>query len=227
MILTRLFLNGASRDVQRCIGDAHHLHARVMSMYPPGQGREPREKLGILHRLEVSEREGTIVLLVQSPTAPALESLPAGFLDPRAGDEASAAKSLDVLHGLLSKGARLRFRLRANPARKIDTKTGADGVRRNGRRVPLRGDEARVAWLARKLRDSGLRLVVEGGSMLVVQRPEGLSRGRRNGLEITHEAHVFEGVVEVDDPALAWAAVQKGIGPGKAFGFGLLSLAGA
>ena len=94
MILSRFFLNGASRDVHRAIADAHQLHARVLSMFPHADGAPARQAFGVLHRLEVAERLGTIQLLVQSAEPPDPTRLPAHFLDPGAGDDAVSTTSL-------------------------------------------------------------------------------------------------------------------------------------
>jgi CRISPR system Cascade subunit CasE len=41
---------------------------------------------------------------------------------------------------------------------------------------------------------------------------------------MTHEGVVYEGVLSVVDAALARRSLADGIGPAKAYGFGLLSL---
>jgi len=222
VILSRLFLNPRSRDVQRALGDSHAMHARVMSMFPVTDSPSPRAELAVLYRLERSEGADALTLLVQSKMPPDATRLPTGFLDPRAGQDAFSSKELGPLLEGLSIGSRLRFRLRANATRKIDTKSEPGGKRRNGRRVPVRGEEARLHWLTRHLAASGLRLA--GSS---IQRPEGTARGHASGTARMHDAHVFEGIVEVVDVDLARRAVRSGVGPAKAYGFGLLSLARA
>ena len=62
MNLSRFFLNAASRDVQRCLGDSQALHARIMDLFTSEAARAGRCALKVLHRLEVSEREGVIRL---------------------------------------------------------------------------------------------------------------------------------------------------------------------
>jgi len=218
MYLTRLFLNPVHRDVHKCMEDSHALHVRVLSLF--GDSEQGRANLGVLHRLEVNEQTGTVVLLVQSATAPRRDALPAGFLDPRAAADAWSSTPLEPFFDRLTTGAAFRFRLRANATRRIDTKTGPDGKRRNGRRVPLRRDDVLRAWIVRKLADAGLEPAGE-----VRIRPDGAPRGNRAGKRVTHEAHVFEGVAIVRDGARARDAVQRGVGPAKAYGCGLLSLA--
>jgi CRISPR-associated protein Cas6/Cse3/CasE subtype I-E len=43
--------------------------------------------------------------------------------------------------------------------------------------------------------------------------------------ELAFIAVQFDGLLEVEDPERFMAAIHQGIGPGKGFGFGLLSLA--
>jgi len=221
MKLSRLFLNPVSRDVARAQSDSQALHRRVMEMFGTADG-PARAAHGVLFRLEASERDGTLVLLVQSRDAPSLDRLPDHFLDPRAGGDASATTDLAPLVGRLLAGSRFRFRLRANPTRRIDTKSAPDGARRNGRRVPLRTPDARIAWLERKLSLAGFALV--GGGEGCLMSPDGLQRGKRGDGRLTHEGVVYEGIVSVVDPGLARAALEHGVGPAKAYGFGLLSL---
>lgn len=221
MKLSRLFLNPVSRDVARVQADSQALHRCVMALFGEADG-PARAKHAVLYRLDVSEREGTVALLLQSREAPALERLPEHFLDPRAGADASATTDLAPLMARLTMGSELRFRLRANPTRRIDTKSAPDGTRRNGRRVPLRTPEARLAWLQRKLTSAGFALVGGEGTCLV--RPDGLQRGKRGDARLTHEGVVYEGNITVVDATLARAALEHGIGPAKAYGFGLLSL---
>lgn len=220
MILSRLFLNPSSRAVQQAIADGHALHTRVMSMWPSDAGPTPRAQLGVLHRLEIAERAGIVSLIVQSVTPPDFSRLPPGFVDARAGGDAATSKNIDSLVDALVEGARLRFRLRANPTRKIDTKSAPNGDRRNGRRVPVREEAGRVAWIQRRLTTHGFRLLE------CEVRPEGKQLSRVGSQLRTHEAFVFDGSVEVVERGVARAALASGIGPAKAYGFGLLSLAG-
>jgi CRISPR system Cascade subunit CasE len=220
MMLTRLFLNPRSRDVHRDIGDSQRMHRRVMSLFRDDVGSTARASLGVLHRLDRPEQRDALILLVQSDEKPDPGLLPRGFLDERAGDDAIATTDLAAVAEALVPGASFRFRLRANATRRIDTKSGPDGKRRNGRRVPVTGDDGRLAWLESRLKANGMRLVGQ-----CQQRPEGRLRGAVGGALRTHEGCVFDGVLQVDDAALARNAFRTGIGPAKAFGFGLLSLA--
>jgi CRISPR system Cascade subunit CasE len=220
MMLSRLVLNPHSRDVQRALGDSHAMHVRVMAMFPEAAGTSPRAAHGILHRLDRVEGRDTLILLVQSREPPDCARLPQGFLDPALGPDAFATRALAPVLAAIEAGTHFRFRLRANTTRRIDTKSGPDGTRRQGRRVPVRGDDGRQSWLESRLGAHGFRLV--GPSE---QRAEGKTTGRGGGTTRTHEGCLFDGIIEVVDAELARRAVTDGIGPAKAYGFGLLSLA--
>jgi len=233
LFLSRLVLDPRSRKVQRDLADCHRAHRRVMSAFADCEGL-PRKELGILFRIE--NRSDTVTMLVQSSMHPEWDRLPEGYL---AADwlefegSSVAVKALDsALESLVARKT-LRFRLRANPTRRIDTKSGPDGIRRHGKRVPLRQVEARQAWMARRAGPAGFELlevtshvpqVVESSMERVSGwRP---SRDESEGAQrITLEGVTFDGRLRVRDAERLRAAVAEGIGPGKAYGFGLLSLA--
>ena len=220
MMLSRLLLNPQSRDVQRVLGDSHFLHVRVMAMFPDHVGTAARAALGVLHRLDRSEHGDVLALLVQSKDRPSPARLPVGFLDSRIGDDALATTDLSPVLEAIEVGAQFRFRLRANATRRIDTKSAPDGSRRNGRRVPVRGDEGRLRWILSRLEANGMHLL---GAC--EQRPDGRSDGQANHAVRTHEGCVFDGMLQIVEAKRARHALATGIGPAKAYGFGLLSLA--
>lgn len=220
MFLTLMRLDPQSAQVQRDLRDPQALHRTIMRAFPSviDPEQEARAYWGVLHRLEFERRSGRVLLYVQSRVEPDWSFLPAGYLAAD-GWENPAVKSVDKAYERLSAGRILRFRLRANPTRKIDTKSGPNGERRNGRRVPLTRPDAQIAWLARKASTCGFELLqvtiaATGAGELV----RSYSTGR------TFQGVLFEGRLVVRDPAQFREALSAGIGPGKAYGFGLLSV---
>lgn len=227
MFLTRLRLDPHHRDVQRCLADSQALHHFVLRLFDGAAATvgARRAGLGVLHRLENRDEGATLELLVQSRTEPNVRGVVPELL--ASTDTSISTTSLEPLLARLMPDVAFRFRLRANPTRKIDTKSGADGGRRNGTRVPVRGDDERASWLQRRLQAAGMRLVEDdAGNPWLRQRPDGVARGHRKGSALlSHDGHIFEGVLSVVEPLTARAAIIAGIGPAKAYGFGLLSLA--
>jgi len=107
-------------------------------------------------------------------------------------------------------GQCLAFRLRANPT-----------VTRDGSRLGLLDESEQRDWLARKADRSGFSLRGFRNT------PEGFLRMRKADRTLTFYSVLYEGALAVTDPASFVEALCEGIGPAKAFGFGLLSTAPA
>ncbi len=244
MYLSRLILNPRSRAVWRDLADCQELHRTVMSGFPDSDdGSSARARFAVLHRVDTEPRTGRPVLYVQSRVKPDWSRLPEGYLaDVGPEVENPACKSMDRALEALAEGMVLRFRLRANPTRKIDTKTGPDGKRRHGRRVELRTEAEQIAWLERKGREAGfalesVRTVSDVPDVIVASRAKvGFTKGCRRrpahrggggGDRLTFASVVMEGHLRVTDPEKFRKALINGIGPAKAYGFGLLSIAPA
>jgi CRISPR system Cascade subunit CasE len=230
MYLSRLVLNRAKRDVQRDLGSLYELHRTLMRGFPDaaegGAGR-------VLFRLEISrEEEGEAAVLVQSEHKPTWDGL-------RNGGYLLAAVTKPVVYAavgqntpaddtvMLRSGEMFRFRLVANPT----IKKRVDG-KKNGRRDACVTEPQQIAWLVRKGEGAGFRLPgssdsdgSEGNGVYVV--PLGRHQSSRGSQQeqLCHFGVRFEGVLQVTDPDLFIKALEFGVGSGKAFGYGLLSIA--
>lgn len=220
MMLSRLFLNPMSRRVHRAVGDAQRMHQSVMSGFPDGATESARAAHGVLYRLEVNERSGRIVLYVQSSSTPDWQKLPEGFLlDLDESDiENPSIRSLAPLLAGIGEGDLLSFRLRANVTRRV---RGTE-ERPKGPRVPVCGEAGRRAWLERKARTHGFTLAAPEFLRI---REEPRLIGLRKGDRLTFNGVVYDGLLRVISVESIRAGIRSGIGPAKAYGFGLLSLA--
>jgi len=218
MYIARGLLNLRSREVLRDLSSPAELHRSVMRLFDAN-----RQASGVLHRLEGSRDTGA-ALVVQSLVAPKETGLPPGYFLVAPDDGYGAPLETGGLRVSRQKletvraGERLVFRLLANTTRKVGTKSTADNAKSNGRRVPVRGDEARMAWLTRHAATGGFRIE----DARVVEEPR--SGGPHAGTRVTFEGARFDGVLSVVDAPTFHAAVRAGLGPAKAFGFGLLSV---
>lgn len=228
--LSRLMPNIRSREARQDLADCAAMHRMLMNAFPDGLSSKgaARSEAGLLYRVEATE--GAIALLVQSALLPDWTRLPPSWLQPASAPE---VKEITQTLGRIQPGSVLRFKLVANPTRKICTKTGADGRKNNGKRVELRSEEEWLTWLERKAAQSGFRLKAVRASARVAdvrssrdlkatgieKQPDGSSS------RLTFYGVAFEGRLEVVDAPQFFAALDAGIGPGKAYGYGLLSLA--
>jgi len=80
--LSRLILNPRSRDVRRDLGNCHELHRTLLRTFPQVEENEAkaRERFGVLHRLDVDQRQQKLTLLVQSSLKPDWSRLPSDYL---------------------------------------------------------------------------------------------------------------------------------------------------
>ncbi|MCA9878632.1 MAG: type I-E CRISPR-associated protein Cas6/Cse3/CasE [Thermomicrobiales bacterium] len=216
LLLSRWSFDPRQRAVQRALGDSQALHRLVMSAFPPAAtGEEARQAFGVLYRVDIDEKTGVPALLVQSRVRPDVTPLTPLLLR-----HAGEVKNVAPLYEALAVGAVLRFRLRANPVRRVHTNHTDDKLA--GKRVNLRTDEQRREWIAEKLaREAGCLLGA------CAMREGGAQRGQRGAQRLSHGAVTYDGLLRVVDADALRAGIRAGIGPGKAYGFGLLSVAPA
>ncbi|MEM8558824.1 MAG: type I-E CRISPR-associated protein Cas6/Cse3/CasE [Bacteroidota bacterium] len=195
---------------------------------PEGEG-DYDLRHGMLFRIESATRTG-VPVLVQSSILPDWERLPAGYSLLIDGPKSFQPR--------FAEGQQLRFRVVANPVRRVRVEG-----KKNPRRMPLVHPHAKEGiesgyfdWLERQAKRHGFALVRD----TVVDAPFRIGRKRRlkpidgtsgKAVESTEKARLglfgvrFDGVLRVNDPEKVLGAIRTGIGPAKAFGFGLLSLA--
>lgn len=207
MYLTQLRLDARHAAARRDLANPYDMHRTLVRAFVRDEREVPPR---VLWRLEGGSVWGQATVLVQSLLPGDWSFLDAlsGYLASGQGD-GIATKPFEPA-ALLKPGARLRFRLVANPT-----------VTRQGKRQGLVGEDAQLAWLERQGQRLGFQLttaLVTGSDML---------RGRKAGAQVSVRRVQYDGVLEVLDADALGAALATGIGHGKAFGCGLLSLARA
>ena len=203
--LMRILPDLRRRDVNDDLADLDRLHKRLMSLVPDGLGENARAKAGVLFRLEET-RQG-MQLLVQSTVKPDIGRLPDGYGE-------IAVRELGALLDRLRPGAPVHYRIAANPSKRLGKSAGKDA----GKMKPLRGAAAEEWWVT-KAASHGLAVAT------VTSQPRPDIRAK--GTAVRHAVVRFDGIGVVTDPDALRAAVLTGIGRGKSYGCGLLSLAWA
>ncbi len=225
MYLTRLFLDPRSRAARRDLTDSHQLHRTVMGAFPDLAGG--RAEACVLHRLE--SEHAYPVLYVQSAIRPDWTSLPERYLhDDWMGEPNPAVRELDAVWAGLSVGQELRFRLLANPVKRL--RVESEGA--SGPRVPIIAQDQLTAWLARKAEDGGFELL-STTEVPSVPSVEATPAGERGGWRVRGEKRHrltfagvrFDGRLRIVDVEEFRRSLREGIGPAKAYGYGLLSIA--
>lgn len=235
LYLSQLVLNPRSPQAQRDLSDCHALHQRVLCAFPDAPDvTAARDHYGVLFRVESPDRlDGRVRLLVQSRERPDWSRLPGEYLRAPAPEP----KRIDERYAMLVAGQELVFRLRANPTKRIGGHKADEPERWRGRRVEVIDEEGQIAWLRRKGEAAGFALLVArtwpdaseatGRSDVRVSNGVGKVTGQRSGRRLTFGAVIFEGRLRVTNADRFREALTSGIGSGKAFGFGLISVAPA
>jgi len=146
-------------------------------------------------------------------------------MQPQSGEQSPALLAQREYILNVQNGQRLRFRLRANPIKTIkDSSKGT--VEKKGKtfsktvRVPLLHEEQQQAWLERKL-----QAFAQLETLIMQPEPVLYFRKAKEGRSGKIQTVMFDGVLTVTDAEAFNNQITKGIGPAKAFGCGLLSLA--
>ena len=235
MYLSRLILNQRSRRVQRELAEPYEMHRSIMRAFP---AELPEKVERVLWRVDEHPRWGT-VLLVQSRGVPdwswLAEDGTRGYL--LAVDEPNPAVKKFEFQPTAAQ--HFSFRLRANPTKRL----GKSAEYGKGKRVGIYKEDEQLAWLARKGEQHGFRVlhaqISRDGKIKdekKVQQPGADScapdAADKNEVDAPKGVYKldllsvqFDGTLQVIDPDKLIAAVETGIGSGKGFGFGLLSLA--
>ncbi|MBV1952623.1 MAG: type I-E CRISPR-associated protein Cas6/Cse3/CasE [Cycloclasticus sp.] len=191
--------------------NSYELHQALWRLFP----ERDNENRDFLFRVESLEKGVGSKILLQSATTPQLSEGSPAILGMRDYNPA------------FTQGQRLRFRLRVNPIKTIkDSDKGT--VEKKGKtftktvRVPLLHEEQQQAWLERKLHDFAQldSLIIQPEPVLYFRKVKEKRSGKIQPV-------LFEGILTISEPELFFEQLQKGIGPAKAFGCGLLSIAKA
>ncbi|MGP3691001.1 type I-E CRISPR-associated protein Cas6/Cse3/CasE [Streptomyces sp. IBSNAI002] len=220
--LTRLKLNAMSAEVARDLRNVHSLHRTVLTLAPDHLGDSPRQAAGILFRLEHNPRGQT--LLIQSRHPLNLDQLPIGYAT--ATDE----RDLTPLLAWCQPGMPVRYRIHAQPMRSTrpeNPERDEKGSLKRGRRIPLHGDEATHWWHDRA---AAAGLTPDTDTTSTDSQPDiagWKDNLDRNGqrMRICGRVTRFEGTATITDTPALHTALTTGVGRGRTFGTGLLSIA--
>ena len=245
LYLSRLLLNPRSRQVVSELAEPYEMHRTLMRAFPKATDDsqvKAREEFGVLFRAEVDDQQAVIKVYVQSRVEPDWSVLNElnDYLCADTGMPEYEYKDIMQACRKIQNGQILSFRLRVNPTKRIAKHD--DPMK--GKRVELTRDDEQIDWLIRKGQErekgksGGFEILmknirdakdVERQVPRVTVYREGKQKGRKreagSGHVTTHLAVLFDGLLRVMDTDAFLETLACGIGPAKAFGFGLLSIA--
>ncbi len=246
MYLTRFPINKTRRETHRMLASPYRLHAAIAGSFPTGGMADgsTSDAGRVLWRLD--EQGDGLVLYIASPSIPSLTGLDEQIGWPDLPQQWET-RDYDAFLSRITEGRKYTFRLVANPVvSRVGSKNGRGDSRRMGHLTPLQ----QAAWLigAAAYEGTGVeppalfvnqpvtraerngfaveRDLVTGSPRLVVSHERKLTFNRgAGGSRITLATAQFDGVLRVIDAQALRCALVEGIGHGKGFGCGMMTVA--
>jgi CRISPR system Cascade subunit CasE len=219
MYFTRFRINPARRGAQKLLGSPHAMHAAVRAAFADDSHHEDGSSRTLWR---VDALSSTVNLYLVSPGKPDLTHLveQAGWPTTGTWDTRDYGALLETLRD----GQRWAFRLTANPVHNGRMKPDSPQTQRFG----LLREPEQVDWLLGRVNRCGFAICAQsdGEPNLSVHQRRTLTFKRGSG-NVTLVTATYDGTLEIADAKAFRRALVAGIGHGKAYGCGLLTLAQA
>ena len=202
MYLSKIEMSLSESSVRTTLRDAQKMHRLVAGLY-----RLSRQEAELVYRVQV---QGQRVALYMYAGLPIDRSriLPGMLL--------VGERELSDWLSAMQEGQVWGFDLLTMPFKKVP-----DGENRNSRRRVLRTQEERLAWLNRKAEQNGFAMLEVQES--VGEKESAVHPAERGG-RLYLDFYRYSGTLQITNEELFKLALRRGIGPGKAYGLGMLLL---
>lgn len=226
--LSRIWLNPLRAGAQKLLANPQAMHAAVLG----GLSRQPVTER-VLWRQE-SDGLYRASVLVLTESGPSWEHLVEQAGWPQSSDEQITVRSYKPLLDRIQRGREFAFRMRVNPVmstRSPDKPSSAQrqrlaGERPRGVRVPHRTAAQQLGWFLLRAPRWGFDLppTSAGDPDLRLAERSRLVFSKTSG-RVVLETATFEGRLRIADPEAAVVSLLGGVGPARAYGCGLITLA--
>lgn len=223
MYFSRLQINPRRREARKLLANPRAMHAAVESSFPP----LVREDMPGRVLWRVDEAANSVTLYVVSPGKPDMT-----HIQESAGWETAPAESVPYGKFLnrIQNGEQYRFRVTVNPVKRLYV----PGKR--GKIVPHLTEAQQLDWFTQRQSQWGFQVLTQstgGGENVaehlmaeVVKRADRsfskLDDGRKHN--VTQRQVTIDGALVVADADLLRLSLTGGMGRGKAYGSGLMTL---
>lgn len=205
--LTQLRYNTTSSDVQRDLRSPRNMHRTLMRLIPDALSDTPRADSGLLYRLTPGAPPHALIL---THLQPQLDNLPDGYT------LHAVTKNITDTYRNLTAGTRVRFAVDANLIRS-EPRPG-----QRGQKISITSENGAADWWHNRQHRLGLTttsLTITKQPLLRVLRDD-KPDARMPVMRIT-------GTATINNPEHLRHTLLHGIGKGKSWGLGLLTIAAA
>lgn len=199
MFLSKFIINQDNPSAKQALNNVQDFHRNLMARF---QGS--RQEANVLYRIDLSKKMPAVYVLSKDMPQ-----------DVRRTDmEMIGIKQMDQIILSMSKGKQFTFDICTIPSKKIACKG-----EKNSKRITLLSEEERLGWMHRKASQHGFQI-------LLLQELEQVNvygnHGSNNKMLL--KGYHYQGKLLVEDTEKFRQAYCKGIGPDKAYGYGMLLL---
>lgn len=250
MFFTRFPINKTRRDARKLLSSPYAMHAAISGSFPPQDVQSSSDQDvcsddgRVLWRLD-TQPDNSLLLYIVSPNRPSLVGLDEQLGWPDLGPQ-WATRSYDEFLSRIENGRRYNFRLVANP---VVSRSAIRNAQGDSKRIQHLTALQQTAWLVGGEAYAGLEQDVPE-----LFQGQKMSRAERNGFHVVNDARSreplvtvsnmhtlsfkkgdrgnritlamaqYDGLLEVIDADALRHALTNGIGHGKGFGCGMLTL---
>ncbi|MCL1912945.1 MAG: type I-E CRISPR-associated protein Cas6/Cse3/CasE [Eubacteriaceae bacterium] len=202
--MSRIKLDIRRNETMKAISSPQVLHALIEGCF--------EQKNRTLWRLD--SLHGHLYLLIVSKGEPDFHRLSDQLCE--SGETGQTKDYASFLSGIKN-GQKLRFRLRGNP---VYSTASTKGER--GKVKPHVSEKYKREWLMKKSVQYGFELETDGFSILEAGQQKFYRNSKDKPVELTYA--IFEGILTVLDADKFVDALTQGIGRGKAYGCGMMTV---
>ncbi|MEV8509784.1 type I-E CRISPR-associated protein Cas6/Cse3/CasE [Actinoplanes sp. NPDC051475] len=231
--LSRIYLNPLRTKTQQFLRSPQALHAAILG----GISRQPVTER-VLWRLDTDNKHRATVLAL-TDSHPSWEHLIEQGGWPESDDPQALIRPYEALLDQIMRGRQFAMRLRANTVTATKSPTAPSPAQKEhltthprprGIRVPHRTAAHQLTWFTQRIEKWGFTLQqVDDVPAVQLTARERLQFTKHaddtTGRTVTLQTGTFDAVVAIDDPDRAQRSLLEGVGAGKAYGLGLITLA--
>lgn len=233
--LSRIPVNPMRRRSQALLGNPQIVHSEILNALPV----QPVQERTLWRREAVADADGhprRVDLIVLSQTEPSWDEVITEYGWPGTQEGQALVRDYAPVLSHLQLGREFAFRVTANPSsvtHQPESASASQGVqlsRGRGVRVGHRSAPHQMDWFIQRATGEDTRWGFTVGHRIaprvrLVGREHINFRKSRQGPSVTLDIATFEGVLQITDAPRFREVLLGGLGRGKAYGCGLLTLA--
>ncbi len=198
MYLSKFEINRDHPSARQALCNVQDFHRNLMARFDT-----TRQQSGVLYRMDLSKKCPVVYVLSKVPPKDMA----------RKDMKLVGVQQIDSMLQNITKNQRFSFDVCAIPSKKVQREG-----KKNSRRITLHSENERLEWMQKKARQGGFQITT-------IQEINAVnSFGSHGNSSMQLCGYHYQGQLIVEEPEKFRQTYCEGIGPDKAYGFGMLLL---